>query len=107
MRAATLEPPGRTGGVQILLHRVSPTTTPSPNPFSEQWRINLITPENHTPPKIRHIRFAAFVALLNHQQEHRDIKLVTPDQSHDGDAVEIWRYRAVVYEEARQRHQSR
>jgi hypothetical protein len=32
---------------------------------------------------------------------------VTPHQRHNGDAVEICRHRAVVYEQARQRHPRR
>ncbi len=45
---------------------------------------------------------AEFVGWYNHQHLHSYIKFVTPQQSHDGQAVEISRHRAVVYERARQ-----
>jgi hypothetical protein len=45
---------------------------------------------------------ASFVDWYNHQHRHSGIKFVTPQQRHCGQAVEISRQRAVVYEQARQ-----
>jgi hypothetical protein len=50
---------------------------------------------------------AAFVDWYNHRHRHSGIKFVTPHQRHNGEAVEICRHRAVVYEQARQRHPRR
>ena len=50
---------------------------------------------------------SSFVDWYNHRHRHSGIKLVTPQQRHNGDAVEICRHRAVVYEQARQRHPRR
>jgi len=50
---------------------------------------------------------AAFVAWYNHQHRHSGIKFVTPQQRHGGQAVEICRHRAVVYEQARGRNPRR
>ena len=45
---------------------------------------------------------AVFVDWYNHQHRHSGIKFVTPQQRHNGQAVEISRHRGVVYERARQ-----
>jgi len=45
---------------------------------------------------------AAFVDWYNHQHRHSGIKFVTPQQRHNGRAVEISRHRGVVYERARE-----
>jgi transposase InsO family protein len=50
---------------------------------------------------------ASFVYWYNQRHRHSGIKFVTPAQRHSGQAVEICRYRAVVYEQARQRHPRR
>ena len=50
---------------------------------------------------------AAFVDWYNHLHRHSGIKFVTPNQRHNGEAVEICRHRAAVYEQARQRHPRR
>jgi hypothetical protein len=50
---------------------------------------------------------ASFVDWYNHRHRHSGIKFVTPYQRHNGDAVEICRNRAVVYEQARQGHPRR
>jgi len=47
---------------------------------------------------------AAFVGWYNERHRHSGIRFVTPSQRHSGEAVEICRYRARVYELARQRH---
>ncbi len=49
----------------------------------------------------------SFVDWYNHQHHHSGIKFVTPQQRHCGQAVEICRHRAVVYEQARQRNTRR
>jgi len=50
---------------------------------------------------------AAFVDWYNHRHRHSGIKFVTPQQRHSGDAVEICRRRAVVYEQTRQQNPRR
>ncbi|MFM7651378.1 MAG: hypothetical protein ACKO5M_00415 [Vulcanococcus sp.] len=43
---------------------------------------------------------AEFVDWYNLQHRYSGIKFVTPNQLHDGQAVEISRHRGVVYERA-------
>jgi hypothetical protein len=63
------------------------TTIPTPNRLSVSVLIcGLVQPPRH---------------------RHSGIKFVMPHQRHNGDAVEIWRHRAVVYEQARLRHPRR
>jgi len=50
---------------------------------------------------------ATFVDWYNHRHRHSGIKFVTPAQLHSGQAVEIYRHRADVYEQARQRNPRR
>ena len=50
---------------------------------------------------------AGFVDWYNHQHRHSAIRFVTPAQRHSGQAVELCRHRARVYEQARQRHPRR
>ena len=50
---------------------------------------------------------AAFVGWYNDQHRHSGIRFVTPSQRHSGEAVEICRHRARVYELARQSNQLR
>ena len=50
---------------------------------------------------------SSFVDWYNHRHRHSGVKFVTPQQRHNGDAVEICRHRAVVYAQARQRHPRR
>jgi len=50
---------------------------------------------------------ASFVGWYNHRHRHSGIKFVTPQQRHSGQAIEICRDRAVVYEQARQRNPRR
>jgi putative transposase len=47
---------------------------------------------------------ASFIDWHNLRHRHSGIKFVTPQQRHSGQAVEICRYSAVVYEQARQQH---
>jgi hypothetical protein len=47
---------------------------------------------------------ASFVDWYNHPPRHSGSKFVTPQQRPCGQVVEISRHRAVVYEQARQRH---
>jgi hypothetical protein len=50
---------------------------------------------------------ALFVDWYNHQHRHSGIKFVTPQQRHSGQAVELCRQRADVYEKAQQKHPRR
>jgi hypothetical protein len=50
---------------------------------------------------------ASFAGWYNHRQRHSGIKFVTPHQRNNGDAVEICRHRAVVYEQAHQQNPRR
>jgi transposase InsO family protein len=50
---------------------------------------------------------ASFVDWYNHLHPHSGIEFVTPQQRHCGQAVEICRHRAVVYEDPRQRNPRR
>jgi hypothetical protein len=50
---------------------------------------------------------AGFVDWYNHQHRHSGIRFVTPAQRHSGEAVEICRQRAHVYEQAPQRYPRR
>jgi len=50
---------------------------------------------------------ASFVDWYNHRHRHRGIKFVTPHQRHSGQAIEICRHRAIVYEQARKRNPRR
>ena len=50
---------------------------------------------------------AGFVDWYNHRHRHNSIRFVTPAPRHSGEAVEICRHRARVYELARQRHPRR
>jgi len=50
---------------------------------------------------------ASFADWYNQRHRHSGIKFVTPHQRHSGQAVEICRQRAVVYEQARQRNPRR
>jgi hypothetical protein len=49
----------------------------------------------------------AFVDWYNHQHRHSGIRFVMPDQRHRGQAEEICRHRARIYEQARQNHPRR
>jgi putative transposase len=50
---------------------------------------------------------ASFIDWYNPRHRLSGIKFVTPHQRHSGQAIEICRQRAVVYEQARQRHPRR
>jgi hypothetical protein len=50
---------------------------------------------------------SAFVDWHNHQHRHSGIIVVTPQQRHCGQSIEICRHRAVVYEQARQQNPKR
>jgi putative transposase len=49
----------------------------------------------------------SYVDWYNHRHRHSRIKFVTSHQRHNGEAVEIFRHRPVVYEQARQRNPRR
>jgi putative transposase len=50
---------------------------------------------------------ASFIEWYNHHHRRSGIKFVTPLERHNGQAVEICRHRAVVYEQARKHHPRR
>ena len=47
---------------------------------------------------------ASFADWYNQRHRHSGIKFVTPHQRHNGEAVEICRHRAFIYEQASQRN---
>jgi len=104
MRAATLESRLEELGV---LRSFSRPRVSNDNPYSESlFRTVKYRPDYPRKPfasKEQACQWvAAFVDWYNHQHRHSGIKFVTPQQRHDGQAVEISRHRAVVYERARQ-----
>ena len=109
MRAATLESRLEELGV---LRSFSRPRVSNGNPYSE----SLFRTAKYRPDYQRR-QFAslqeacqwvaAFVDCYNHRHRHSGIKFDTPNQRHNGEAVEICRHRAVVYEQARQRHPRR
>ncbi len=50
---------------------------------------------------------AEFVEWYNHRHRHSAFRFVTPAQRQSAQAVELCRHRALVYEQARQRHPRR
>jgi putative transposase len=109
MRAATLESRLEELGV---LRSFSRPRVSNDNPYSESlFRTVKYRPDYPRKPfssKEQACQWvAAFVAWYNHQHRHSGIKFVTPHQRHNGDAVEVCRHRAVVYEQARQRNPKR
>jgi putative transposase len=104
MRAATLESRLEELGV---LRSFSRPRVSNDNPYSESlFRTVKYRPDYPRKPfasKDQACQWVAeFVDWYNHQHRHSGIKFVTPQQRHDGQAVEISRHRAVVYERARQ-----
>ena len=109
MRAATLESRLEELGV---LRSFSRPRVSNDNPFSESlFRTVKYRPEYPRKPFATRDQacqwVAKFVDWYNHQHRHSGIKFVTPQQRHCGQAVEISRHRAFVYEQARQRHPRR
>ena len=104
MRAATLESRLEELGV---LRSFSRPRVSNDNPYSESlFRTVKYRPDYPRKPfasKEQACQWvAAFVDWYNHQHRHSGIKFVTPQQRHNGQAVEISRHRGVVYERARQ-----
>ena len=104
------KPVGRTGRAQASHGRASATTTPTRNrcsgrcrrsPAERQYRPEY--PRKPFASKYQACQWvASFVDWYNHQHRPSGIIFVTPQQRHDGQAVEISRHRAVVYERTRQ-----
>nr|WP_254217350.1 integrase core domain-containing protein [Synechococcus sp. CCY 9618] len=99
------EPVGGAGGAQILLQ----TRVSNDNPYSESlFRTVKYRPDYPRRPfrsQEEGCSWAcAFLDWYNHRHRHSSIRFVTPDQRHSGQAVELCRQRARVYEQARQRH---
>jgi transposase InsO family protein len=109
MRAVTLESRLEELGV---LRSFSRPRVSNDNPYSESlFRTAKYRPDYPRRPfaSVQEACqwVAAFVDWYNHRHRHSGIKFVTPHQRHNGEAVEICRHRAVVYEQARQRHPRR
>ena len=109
MRAATLDCRLEELGV---LRSFSRPRVSNDNPYSESlFRTVKYRPDYPRRPfrsQEEACRWVAeFVSWYNHQHRHSSIRFVTPDQRHSGQAVELCRHRALVYEQARQRHPRR
>ena len=109
LRAATLESRLEELGV---LRSFSRPRVSNDNPYSESlFRTAKYRPDYPRRPfasKNEACQWVtSFVDWYNHRHRHSGIKFVTPHQRHNGDAVEICRHRAVVYEQARQRNPRR
>ncbi len=109
IEAATLEARLEELGV---LRSFSQPRVSNDNPYSESlFRTAKYRPDYpHRPfasAEEACLWVASFIDWYNLRHRHSGIKFVTPQQRHSGKAVEICRYRAVVYEQARQRHPRR
>ena len=109
MRAATLESRLEELGV---LRSFSRPRVSNDNPYSESlFRTAKYRPDYPRRPfasvEEACLWVASFVDWYNHRHRHSGIKFVTPAQRHSGQAVEICRHRADVYEQARQRNPRR
>jgi putative transposase len=109
MRAATLESRLEELGV---LRSFSRPRVSNDNPYSESlFRTAKYRPDYPSRPfssKEEACQWVvSFVDWYNHRHRHSGINFVTPHQRHNGEAMEICRHRAVVYEQARQRHPRR
>ena len=109
MRAATLESRLEELGV---LRSFSRPRVSNDNPYSESlFRTVKYRPDYPRKPFASKEQacawIAAFVDWYNHRHRHSGIKFVTPQQRHSGKALEICRYRTVVYEKARQHNPRR
>jgi len=109
MRAATLESRLEELGV---LRSFSRPRVSNDNPYSESlFRTMKFRPDYPSRPFSSKdeacLWVASFVAWYNHQHRHSGIRFVTPHQRHCGQAVEICRHRAHVYEQARLLHPRR
>ena len=109
LRAATLE--ARLEELAVLRSFSRPRVS-NDNPYSESlFRTAKYRPDYPRRPFASEEGacqwVASFVDWYNHRHRHSGIKFVTPHQCHSGQAIEICRQRAVVYEQARQRHPRR
>lgn len=109
MRAATLERRLEELGV---LRSISRPRVSNDTPYSESlFRTVMYRPDYPRRPfrsEQESCSWAcAFVAWYNHSHRHSPIRFVTPSQRHSGQALELCRHRARVYEQAPQRHPRR
>ena len=109
MRAATLESRLEELGV---LRSFSRPRVSNDNPYSESlFRTAKNRPDYPRRPfasvEEACLWVVSFVDWYNNRHRHSGIKFVTPAQRHSGQAVEICRHRADVYEQARQRNPRR
>lgn len=103
MRGATLEVRVEELGVPRSFSR---PRVSNDNPYSESLFRTVKYRPNYPNRPFRSKEEAcqwvsSFVDWYNHQHRHGDIKFVTPEQRHSGEAVEICRQRSHVYELAR------
>ena len=109
MRAATLEARLEELGV---LRSFSRPRVSNDNPYSESlFRTVKYRPDYPSRPFVSReeacLWVAMFVEWYNHTHRHSGIRFVTPQQRHSGEALEICRHRARVYELARQQQPRR
>jgi len=109
MRAATLEV--RLEGLGVLRSFSRPRVS-NDNPFSESlFRTVKYRPDYPRRPFLSQEEacawVVAFVDWYNHWHHHSAIRFVRLHERHSGQAVEICRHRARVYEQARQRQRRR
>jgi len=106
MRAATLESRLEELGV---LRSFSRPRVSNDNPYSESLFHTLKYRPDYPRRPFQSMEeacswVAAFAGWYNDQHRHSGIRFVTPSQRHSGEAIEICRHRARVYELARQHH---
>ena len=109
MRAATLESRLEELGV---LRSFSRPRVSNDNPYSESLFRTVKYRPDYPRRLFRSVEeacawVAAFVRWYNDQHRHSGIRFVTPSQRHSGQAIDLCRQRARVYELARQRHPRR
>ena len=105
LRAATLESRLEELGV---LRSFSRPRVSNDNPYSESlFRTAKYRPDYPRRPfasvEEACLWVASFVDWYNHRHRHSGIKFVTPHQRHSGQAVDLCRHLAHVYDQARQR----
>ena len=106
LRGATMESRLEEMG---MLRSFSRPRVSNDNPYSESlFRTAKYRPDYTSRPFASVEEACQWVASCvdwyNHRHRHSGIKFVTPHQRHNGESVEIYRHRAVDYEQARERH---
>jgi transposase InsO family protein len=109
MRVAKLESRLEELGV---LRSFSRPRVSNDNPYSDSlFRTAKYRPDYPSRPfasvEEAYLWVASFVDWYNHRHRHSGIKFETPAQRHSGQALEICRHRACVYDQTRQRNPRR